>query len=417
MSTEFFKVKGIQVANIKSSSDIAFFGVAVKSGSNYETPEIAGISHFAEHLFFKGTKKRNWKQINEDFAKLGVNNNAYTSNNEVLYHTTCPKENIEPVIELTLDMFFNSTIPEEELEKERGVIVEEKKMYDDDPKAAFSSAVGNAFFTWEIGHDTIGTFETIKSISRDQVIRYTEDKTNLSNFIFVCSGDINSVDLKKYIADNMPEDHKFYREKNVNSVKDGFWTDIINKPGKIKFLFERENITQSSIDMLTKGLSREDTDYYDSVVLYKALGGGMYSKLFSRIREELGLCYSIGMQNFSLAYPERSLTDLYGYVSEKNVDSFMEESEKVIKDVVKNGLDQNIFDCAKTDYLALILRGTETSAGKAHYLVNKYIYGKRDTVEEVIEKIRDVKIETCNELAGRLLNVDYNWAVMNPKGE
>ena len=114
--TDFFEVNGIKVANIHNNSDIVLFGIATLAGSNYETPEIAGIAHIAEHMFFKGTNKRDWKQISHEMAKLGVNNNAYTSSNEVFYHTTCPKENTGPVIELMLDMLFNSTIPEEELE-------------------------------------------------------------------------------------------------------------------------------------------------------------------------------------------------------------------------------------------------------------------------------------------------------------
>ena len=182
MGTDFFEVNGIKVANIHNDSDIALFGIGVEVGSKYEKPEIAGISHFAEHMFFKGTEKRDWRQINAEFAKLGVSNNAYTSNNEVFYHTTCPKSNIESVIDLMLDMFFNSTIPEEELEKERGVIAEEKKMYDDDHRSAFQDAIGNNLMVWDKGHATIGTFETIANIKREQFIKFLDLKVESDGF-------------------------------------------------------------------------------------------------------------------------------------------------------------------------------------------------------------------------------------------
>jgi predicted Zn-dependent peptidase len=214
MEIDMFKVRGINVANIHNSSGIAFFGISCLAGSNYETPKVAGISHFSEHMFFKGSEKRNWKQINEEFAKLGVSNNAYTSNTEVLYHATCPKENIEKVIALMTDMFFNSTIPKDEMEKERMVITEEKKMYEDDHKSAFSNAIGKNMFSWNVGHDTIGTFDTIKSISREQIFQYLKDKINLDNFIFVCSGDIKSEDLKQYIESNIPAKHDYLRKGN-----------------------------------------------------------------------------------------------------------------------------------------------------------------------------------------------------------
>ncbi len=416
MPTEVFKVNGITVANIKNDSENVFFGITVLAGSNYEAPEIAGISHFAEHLAFKGTKTRNWKQINESIAKLGVSNNAYTSNNEVIYFGTFPKDNTEKVIEIALDMFFNSTLPEEEMEKERNVILEEKNMYEDNPKYAFENRVGNNFFIWSLGHDTIGTVETIKSITREQVIDYLRQKTNLENLVFICSGNVDSNDLKRYIEKNVPSQHPYLRNDiGIHNLPNGLWTDIVNKPEKVKYLYERENIEQSTVYMMVQGLSNEDVMYHTSQVLYEAIGGGMYSYLFSRIREELGLCYSVGVSNMCMSYPDRNITNTYGFTSPKNVDLFMEETEKIIRGIMKNGINQDIFECAKTDHLASTLRGTETSTGKAFYLVKKLLFQKKGSLEESLEKIRAVKIEDCNGLAEAIFSKNWNWAIMNPK--
>jgi predicted Zn-dependent peptidase len=416
MTTEIFKTNnGITVANIKNESSMALFGIVVLAGSNYETPEVAGIGHYVEHVGFKGSEKRNWKQINEEFAKMGSSPNAYTSNSEIFYHSACPKESIPQAIELMSDLFFNSTIPVEEMEKERNVIIEEKKMYEDDPKGAFTIMLGEKFFQWNIGHDVIGTFDSIKSITRQQILDYKKDKTSLDNFVFICSGNIDSKDLKKYIEDNTPKEHIYLRSVGTNDLAGGMWTDIINKEDKVKFLLEKENITQSMVYMMMPALSADDSMYYSEAVLYKACGGGMYSRLFSKIREELGLCYSVGMYGQSLSYPDRRIANLYGYTSPENVDLFIEESEKVLKEVMKNGLDQNIFECAKTDYLASVLRHTETSVGKAMYLVNKLLVNKKGNIEDIVKGIREVKIENCNKLAEKLLNQQYNWAVMNPK--
>jgi predicted Zn-dependent peptidase len=415
MSTEFFKVNGVNCANIKCDSELAVFGIAVYAGSNYETPEIAGISHFAEHMFFKGTTSMDWRQINSSFAKLGVNNNAYTSNNEVLYHTTCPKENLGAVIDLMMDMLFNSTIPEEELEKERGVITEEKHMYDDNPKYAFDSELGDNFFVWEKGHDTIGTFETIKSISRDDMVAYLDKHTHFGNLMFVCCGNIPTEELKAAIERNMPDSHSFLKDGELNQASDGLWSDIIEKDDKIKFVYERENIAQASVSMLTTGLNREDPLYYPAAVVISALGGGMYSKLFSRIREELGLCYSVGMLAYPIAYPSHVVNEIYTYTSPENTDKFIEACEEVVKDVLDNGLDDDIFECAKTDLLAKILRLTETSYGRLHYLVKSYLIGKTTTLEEVAAEVRGITKEQCNEAAKKILDQQYNWAVMLPK--
>ena len=418
MSTEFFEVNGVRVANIKSDSEIAVFAIDVLAGSNYEWPEVAGISHFTEHMFFKGTEKMDWREINQRFAKLGVDNNAFTSNNDVMYHTTCPRENISKVIDLMMDMFFHSTIPEIELEKERGVIKEEKQCRDDDPKASFDLACCEKFFKWELGHDVIGTFDRIKNISRDDMVEYLQKRTNLANFMFICSGNIDSDDLRKYIANNMPTDHPYLMEGELNKTSDILWVpDTINKSTQVKFSYERENIAQSCVSMFMQGLSRTDDLYFSEKVAMKALGGGMYSKLFARLREELGLCYSTGISGYGISYPNLAVNELYGHMSPENVDKFIEEANKVLKDFMREGLDDDIFECAKTDLLAQFLRMTETSFGKLGCLSKRYLTGEYGHVEDIIKDLRAVKIEDCNMVVEKLLAQDYNWAIMLPKGD
>ena len=129
----------------------------------------------------------------------------------------------------------------------------------------------------------------------------------------------------------------------------------------------------------------------------------------------MGLCYSVGFANYPQAYPHFTVADLYGFMSPENIDLFMEESEKVLDDILKNGLSDNIFECAKNDCLASVLRVTETSEGSAHYLIKKYLLGKKGYLEDAIDKIKSVKKKTCNELAEKLLSQQRNWAVMVPK--
>jgi predicted Zn-dependent peptidase len=418
MTTEIFKINGVNCANIKSDSEIAFFGVSCLAGSNYETPNEAGISHYIEHCHFKQTTSRNWQQINSEFAKLGVSQNAYTSSSDVLYFATCPKENIAKVINLMSDMFFNSTFPEDEIEKERNVIIEEKKMYDDDPKSYFSEVLGEQFFTWSMGHRTIGTFDTIKSINRQQMMDYLKDKISLENMVFICSGNIDTSDLKKYLKKNIPSSHPYLKNTSLNVVanNDKLWNlDVINKPSKIKFIMERENVTQSIATMMINGLPNDDKYSHHASIVTEATGGGMYSLLFENIREKLGLCYSVGMYESYMSYPNNKVQALYGYLSPNNVDLFIEECEKVLRKLIKNGIDKDLFECAKTDYLSSILRQTETSTGKAMFLTKRLLFYKDGNIEDVIKKIRSVKLKDCNSIIERLFDVPYNWAIMNPK--
>lgn len=416
MSVDIFRVNGIKVANIHNDSQLALFGIGVLAGSNYERPEIAGISHFGEHMFFKGTTSRDWKQLMRDFAKLGVNNNAYTNNTEVFYHTTCPVYNVENVVEIMMDMLFNSTLPEEELEKERQVIMEEKKMYDDDHAFAFESAITNGFYEWQRGHDIIGSFETISSISRSDIVDYTRSLYNPDTMILICCGDVDTDDLRTCLEKHIPTSHPYLDGTGKHDIGGGdFFTDLIKKDSKIKLDVERENTTQAQIRMVGRSLSSFDNLYPHAAVLCNAVGGGMHSMLFARIREELGLCYSVGMYQYAIEYPHDITLQLYGYTSPKNIDTFIEESEKVLQDVIKNGIDEELFECAKTDVIAAILHKTETSYGKAACLLKRFLMGKTDSVDSMVERLKGVDIATCNELAGSLLDFDYNWAIMRPK--
>lgn len=412
---EIFNVNGVRVANIKTLSDIAFFGIVLLGGSNYETPETAGIAHYTEHCMFKGTSTRNWNQLNQEFAKLGANNNAYTSNSEVLYYTTCPKENIPSIIDLMLDMFFNSTFPKSEIEKERQVIKEEKKMYQDDPKYAFNINMTESFFKWNIGHDTIGTFETINSINRKQIIQYLNRVISLENFILICSGDVDSKLLRKCIEKGIPKKHDYLKSTSRNHIEGDFWTDIIKCPNRIKLLVERENITQSNVSMLAPGISIEDPDYHALSIAIKCLGGGSFSKLNTRIREEMGLCYAVGMTNYPVDYPNRTITELWGYTSPENVEKFMDESEKVLRKVIKSGIDQDTFDCAKISYLASIFRTLETSEGKAMFMSRKLLFYGEGQIEDAVNKVKKITLKKCNEMVEKFIKTQYNWAVMNPK--
>jgi len=415
-TVDFFDVRGIPVANIYNDSKMAFFGVVVLAGSNYETPNIAGISHYGEHIFFKGTKKRDWKRITQDFAKLGASNNAYTSNTEVVYHATVPDINRSATIELLLDMVFNSVFPSEEIERERGVILEEIKMYEDDPTYYFLGRLGSTLLCWEKGHDTVGVPETVKAINRDDIIGYLETKTSPENMMFVFCGNCTSDQLREDIEAGIPSEHPYLVSKPRNTVSDEFFRpEILTSSEKFVMSITKGDIQQSNISMDTQALSIFDPRAQAANVLRRAVGGGMYSKLFARIREELGLCYSVGLSMYPIAYPDYMMYHLYGFLAPENVDLFMEEAEKVLSDVVQNGIDEDLFTCAKTDYMSDIIRRTETSCGRGMYFLSRYLEGRRDDVDDIVRAASDVSMKEVNELAGELLGEPkHNWSVMNP---
>jgi len=415
---EFSNVNGLRIANIYNNSNITFMGIGTIVGSNFETPNIYGVSHFSEHMFFKGTKKRNWKQINEEFASIGASQNAYTSNTEVLYHCTFPTKSIGRAINLMGDMFFNSLLPAEEVEKERNVILEEKKMYDDDHTSFFYDAIGEKMFVEEKGHPTIGTTKTIKSIMRNDIINYLNKNYCYENVLFVFCGPTKTDKIIEHIKAILPSKH-FSLKHGKKNIGDGFLWDnyFLNNASnkKIKLLVKRDKITQCQICLPLSGLGANDDSYFPQRILFKCIGGGMYSILFSRIREELGLCYSVGSTIINMSYPNCVLPMIYGNTSQKNIDLFIKECEKELENIKKNGLVKKNFECAKTDFLSQIYRGSETSAGMASAVTKPLLFGKNKTVNDMIKKIEKTTIDDCNVVAKKVLNQQYNWAVMVPK--
>jgi predicted Zn-dependent peptidase len=420
-SIDVFKVDRVKCINIHNPSGIAFFGIAMRAGSNKETPEIAGVSHFIEHMLFKGTETRDYAQITTELTKLGVSPNAYTNYDEVLYHATFPDKNTKNVIEIMSDMVFNSTFPEEEIEKERNVILEEKKMYEDDNNAFFWNSASRHYFNWQKGHDIIGEFSTIESIKRQDMVDYLSSRCNPENMIFIFCGDIDSDRLHDYIFESLPtvDRYRLLEGYGINEVPEGLWKEGPSESDdKFDLVVKRANITQCDLYMFCDGVPIFDEDYAAYRIMNRCLGGGMYSLLGMRIREELGLCYSVGMSGSAMAYPDDVVNMLYGGTSEKNVEMFIEESEKVIAEFVKNGIDQDTFECAHTSSLVNILKATETSRGKAKSIFKPHLYGYDKTIEEALKEVENVTIEDVNRLAQRVFangSKDFRWSIMCPE--
>lgn len=410
MSISVFNINGLRIVNVHNSSDNVCLGFGVIAGANQETPDNAGVSHFGEHMFFKGTKKRTWHDISIEFAKLGVYDNAFTGYTDVFYYTAFPKESIDGAIPVIMDLFFNSTFPEEEIEKERKVILEEKKMYQDDPQSYFSSKSIEELLNWDKGHDILGEYDTIQKITRDDLISYMNEKYSGANIILFVCGDVSDENLKKMVSENLPDEHPFLRKGSRNSVVPELWSN------KKSVLVPRDNIEQSNIYMFVRGLSGRDNCFQEGLLVQKAIGAmAGYSMLYQRIRHELGLCYSVGMTSFSVAYPDYIIMNLFGYTSPNNVDLFVEEVKKVLKEVIKNGISQEIFECAKADLFATLKRRTETSMGRAMFMVQDALFENYETVDQTANKIQSIKLDTCNELVAKLFDTEYRWAIMKPK--
>jgi predicted Zn-dependent peptidase len=392
--TNVFNVNGVRVLHIKNSSPVSFVGIAVKNGSNYEKPHQEGLSHFCEHMFFKGTEKRNYEQINQEFALIGADPNAYTSNTFVMYHLTLPKKNVSKAFDLLSDMFFNSQFEQSEIEKEKTVINEEINMYDDNPICWFSDYVGKTVFNRSIGHPVIGNKNVVNSVTSKKIKAYLNSTINIRNIMVVIAGNHTEKELAKIISDNLPVNHEYLKGGSINAYNGKMWKNGLDFSQPI--FVENVNASQGAANIIYPYYPDGHKSHLVSKVLINVIGGGMYSYMFNEIREKLGLAYATGAYRYEMEYGKIDALSLYAYLDSKNIDLFFDSVDKMFNMISKEGIDKNIFKCAKMSLISNVAKNSETSEGLARNY-KAFFEGESD-MNDKLKQIEKIKIEDCNIL-------------------
>ena len=259
-------------------------GLWVENGSRNESKDNNGISHFIEHMLFKGTENRTAKKIAEDIEDVGGQINAFTGKEATCFYIKALDSHLELSLELLSDMLFNSKFSEEDIEKEKGVIIEEINMSEDSPEDVLSDLHSEAIW----GEDSIslpilGCEKTVKSFNRKQLKDYISSYYIPENSVISICGkfDMNKIHdlVEKYFG-------KWYtKNKKVTSYTS---PHIMNN-----ILYRNKSIEQMHIGLGLQGIQLGDDDLYTLLLLNNILGGGVSSRLFQKVREENGLCYSI----------------------------------------------------------------------------------------------------------------------------
>ena len=291
---KLFKISnGMTIAYDKMSEiDSVIVQIAVPVGSQNELREEGGISHFLEHMAFKGTEKRTYKQLAEEVDNVGGITNAFTSKEYTQYYIKVLKKDVEMVFDILSDMLFNSSYPQEEIEKERGVILQEKAMYEDDPSSVnedlfYLKAYGDTAF----GRTIIGTSENIKRFTRDDFINYRLKNYKTNEMIIGVCGNVEEDQIQnlaeKYFGHHTIKNQDYTPEK------------VVYQGGKeVKFKGDLEQIkfTLGYKGIITSFKNISDADlkkWYAMKIGAKILGSGMSSRLFQEIREKRGLVYYV----------------------------------------------------------------------------------------------------------------------------
>ncbi len=278
---------GVRVVTIPlKNTKVATVLVLVKTGSKNETKDISGISHFLEHMFFKGTKKRKTPlQVAEDLDKIGGVYNAFTGEDYTGYYAKVKSSHFDTAVDWVSDIYLNSTLPKKEIEKERGVIKEEINMYYDNPMAYCQLLFQNLLYGDQpAGWDIAGTKESVSNIKREDLLEYRKNQYIGKNTVVVVVGNIKQKELEGKI------------EKVFSKIKKGEPKDRLpvverqTKPAVLNF-YKKTDQTHFCLGVRSFNIFHQHR--YSQDVIASLLGGMMSSRLFIKIRDELGLAYYI----------------------------------------------------------------------------------------------------------------------------
>ncbi|MDF3047724.1 MAG: processing peptidase [Candidatus Midichloriaceae bacterium] len=363
--------------------------VQVQTGSANETPANQGLSHFLEHMAFKGTKSRSALEIAQIFDEIGGYFNAYTSREKTVYYAKVLKGDVLVAADILSDILQNSLFDEKEIERERHVILQEIAQTVDAPDdLIFDLFQEHAYPNQAFGRSILGTTELIKSVNRGQIIKYVDDNYFSANVIISAAGNISHQEFLK-IAEE-----KFNRLP-VSGNK--YLEDIVYKGGEVRV--ERD-LEQIHLVLGFESVPYTDPTYFDFQVLAIITGGGMSSKLFQEIREKRGLAYSVSA--FCNNYSESGTFNFYVATSSDKVNECVDVIASEVHNLTTSITEEEI-QRAKSQVRAGLLMSQESSMARAEKLSgNLGAYGRYLFVDEIMDKINKVDKSSLIAVAQKL---------------
>lgn len=383
-------------------------GIWAKTGSRHETSDQAGVTHFLEHMLFKGTENRSSYDIAMSMESVGGYLNAFTSSEYTCYYARCINTQLERALGVLSDMVLNPSFPEEELEKEKKVVIEEMKMYRDSPDdylfEQFSSSI---FKDHPLGRPIIGYEDTVNSFTRSDLYKYMEDRYFPSNLLISVAGNVDHntvVDYVKSSFETLKRDGAQREEPEIPEIKSERFT--FTKP-----------IEQTHYIYGRKGISFDDEDKYLLLLANTVLGGGMSSRLHQNVREKHGYCYSI--QTFNQAYTDTGLYGVYVGTDKDYVDHVHELVMKELEKIAQTEIPGKELSEAKAQLKGKLLLSQESTSNRMTRLAKSELYFNRFiTLDELVENIDNVTSEQVMEFAAEFFdNNRFSEAILFPENE
>jgi predicted Zn-dependent peptidase len=380
-------------------------GVWIKRGARDEDPVDAGISHFLEHMLFRGTKSRNASQIASSLESLGGHLDGYTENECSWYYARAMDENLETALDVLSDIVCNSVFDASQIEREKRVVSEEIKNVEDTPDELIHDMVASA--VWKdhpMGSPILGGVDTITGFTKDRLTRAFGERYLTANLVVSAAG---SFDFEKLVgiveaSFNLPSGPG--RER-LNDIPEYSRNDIVMG----------RDLSQQYLCLCRRSIGYEDPARYDLRLLNTILGGGMSSRLFQRVREQAGLAYAV--YSYAEAYGSTGLFSVYMGVAPEKAASCLEMVRDELSKLAREGVTAEELDSAKAQMKGGLSLSLESMSARMSRIARSEIYyGRGMRLDEIIDKIEACTVESVTETA-RMMGFgedDFSLVTLGP---
>jgi predicted Zn-dependent peptidase len=376
-------------------------GAWVSVGTRHEQAEENGVAHFLEHMAFKGTRRRTAQAIAEEIEAVGGHLNAYTAREQTAYYAKVLKEDSELGIDIIADLLSHSTLDAQEMERERGVILQEIGQSNDTPDdIVFDHFQSTAFPAQPMGRPTLGTAETVQGLPRDALAGWLSRFYGPANMIVAAAGNIGHEQLLELTRKHFAALPGVERAATSPGAYQG---------GEHR---EERELDQTHIVLGFPGLPYGHQDYWAASLLSTLLGGGMSSRLFQEVREKRGLVYSI--YTFVQPFNDAGLFGLYAGTGERQVAELLpvviEELNKVQREVSEAELRR-----AKAQTKASVLMALESTSSRCEQIARQLqVHGRLLPTGEIVARIEGVVAEDVQRVAAHLFRGRPTLAAVGP---
>ena len=393
-----------RVAGVRSAS----VGIWVGVGSRDEQPSVAGAAHFLEHLLFKGTATRSALEIAESVDSVGGELNAFTAKEHTCFYAHVLDDDLALAVDMVADVVLRGTCAAEDVEVERGVVLEEIAMRDDDPEDLLQDVFATALFgNHPLGRPIIGSVESIEAMTRSQLHSFHRRRYTPERMVVAAAGNVDHDEVVRLVR------AAFAGHLDHSAAPEAHRSGVARLPGRPGLSVTERDSEQAHVVLGMRSIDRHDPRRWALSVLNAAVGGGMSSRLFQRVREERGLAYSVysGVES----HADAGVFSVYAGCQPENLGEVLAVVDEVLGDVASDGLTEAEVTRGKGQLRGTLVLGLEDSASRMSRLGRSELsFGAHLDVDQTLTRIDAVTPEQVRAVAAAVLRRPRGVAVVGP---